>query len=51
MNFEKADYHFNQLQQLIDQFNSVNPDIELGLSSLSFYDEMVGQHDPELFHY
>jgi len=51
LNFEKSDYHYQQLQSLIDQFNSVNPDIELGLSTLSFYDEMVGRHDAAMYHY
>lgn len=48
MNFEKAEYYYQQLQRTMDQFNKLNDDIQISFSTLSYYDEMVGKHDEEL---
>jgi hypothetical protein len=51
VNFEKSEYYYQSLQRMIDQFNKMNTDIQMGLSSLSFYDEMVSRHETAMYHY
>lgn len=50
-NFEKAEYYFKSLERLITHFNNVHKDIQLSMSTLSYYDEMVSYHDEELNSY
>lgn len=51
VNFEKAEFYYQELERLITQFNSVNSDIKLQLSTLSTYSKQVGLQNPELWEY
>lgn len=47
LNFEKAELYLQQIQSLIDHFNSQHSDIKLLFSSLSQYDEALSSHKTE----
>ena len=51
MNFEKAEYYYMQLENMMTQFNKVNPDIQLAFSTLTQYNEMVSLHDKPMSSY
>jgi hypothetical protein len=47
LNFEKAELYLQQIQSLIDHFNSQHSDMKLLFSTLSQYDEAISSHKTE----
>ncbi|CDW86710.1 glycosyl hydrolases family 38 protein [Stylonychia lemnae] len=47
LNFEDGDIYFDQLDDLITEFNKNNDQVQLTHSTLSFYDETIQAHDFE----
>lgn len=51
VNFEKAEYHYQEFERMMKQFNSMNSDIELSFSTLRQYGQQVGKLNRELTSY
>jgi hypothetical protein len=49
VNFEKAEFYFQEVQRMITHFNRLNPDIQFVLSSLEDYGRAVGKEKQPLY--